>query len=108
MPTIIPINPIPNQALTIRLVDSRYVLVLKEAGGVMAASIERDGAAIVSGMRCVAGTPVLPYRYLWEEFGNFIFTGPEDGTIPYYEQFGTEIFLVFSTPAEIAAAVDNG
>lgn len=108
MSTVVPLEAIPNQSLTIRLDGVRYALEIKEAGGVMAVTIARDGVPLVTGARCVAGAPLLPYRHLWAGFGNFIFTDSrEDGSIPYFEDFGSAVFLVYSSAAEIAEVVGN-
>jgi hypothetical protein len=94
------IAALPNQSLTIQLDERLYVIDLREANGVMAASISRDGVALVSNIRVTAGTPLLPYRY--QESGNFIMT--TDGeAIPYWGQFNVTQFLVYLTPAELAA-----
>lgn len=94
------IAALPNQSLTIQLDERRYVIDLREANGVMSATITRDGVTIVSNIRVTAGTPLLPYRY--QEAGNFIMT--TDGeAIPYWDQFSVTQFLVYVTPAELAA-----
>ena len=104
----IPLEAIPNQSFSIRLDAHRYVLTIKEMGDVMAVTIERDSVVLVSNMRAVAGTPLLPYPYLSQEFGNFIFTNTDPEAIPYYTDFATTCKLVYSTAAEIAAAVNGG
>lgn len=99
----IPLQPIANQELSILLGGSRYVIAVKEANGVMAASIERDGVAVVRNSRLVADGLVLPYRHQWFGFGNF-FLGVEDDEIPYYPFFGVTQFLVYITPQEMKDA----
>ena len=94
------IAALANQALSIQLDERFYEIELREANGVMSASIVRDGVTLVSNIRVTAGTPLLPYRY--QEAGNFIMT--TDGeAIPYWDQFGVTQFLVYLTPAELAA-----
>lgn len=94
------IAALPNQSLTIQLDERLYDIHLREANGVMAATIARDGVTLVSAMRITAGTPLLPYRY--QEAGNFIMT--TDGeAMPYYDQFGVTQFLVYLSAAELAA-----
>lgn len=101
MSLIIPLGAVPNQSLSIRLEGSRYVLRLKEAGGMMAIDIDRDGDRVVSGMRCAAGTPLLPYEYLERQAGNFMFVSSEPGAIPYWRDFGTRTRLFYLTAAEV-------
>lgn len=94
------IAALPNQSLTVQLDGRLYSITLREANGAMAVSISRDGVRLVSNTRITAGTPLLPYRY--QEAGNFLMT--IDGeAIPYYDQFGVTQFLVYVTPAELAA-----
>jgi len=94
------IATLPNQALSIQLDERFYELELREANGVMSASIVRDGVTLVSNIRVTAGTPLLPYRY--QEAGNFILT--TDGeAIPYWDQFNVTQFLVYLSAAELAA-----
>lgn len=91
---------VPNQSLTVQIGDIRYDIGLREVGGVMSASIARDGVAVVTNVRAVGGTPLLPYQY--QEAGNFIIV--TDGEeLPYYDQFGVTQFLVYVTPDELAA-----
>lgn len=94
------IAALPNQSLSVQLAERFYDIHLREANGVMAATIERDGITLVSALRITAGTPLLPYRY--QEAGNFIMT--TDGeAIPYWDQFGVTQFLVYLTAEELAA-----
>jgi hypothetical protein len=96
---------VPNQSVNIQLNGSRYVLQVQEIGGMMAATVVRDGVRLVSGSRAVAGTPILLHAHLWSLHGDFIFTSTTEGEAPYFENFGVSSFLVFSTPDEISQAV---
>ncbi len=89
----------PNQKLSIFLDDILYDITLKEAAGIIAATIERDGVAVLSGSRVVPGYPIVPYQYL--ESGNFVFL-TDEGDYPNYEQFGITQFLVYASAAELA------
>lgn len=94
------IATLPNQALSIQLDERIYEIELREANGVMSASMVRDGVTLVSNIRVTAGTPLLPYRY--QEAGNFIMT--TDGeAIPYWDQFNVTQFLVYLSADELAA-----
>ena len=103
MSLILPLDPIPNQSLSIRLDGRRYVITVKDLGDVMGVTIVRDNVTLVENVRAAAGFPLLPYGYLWHGAGNFIFTSTEEGAIPYYTDFGTKSQLVYSSAAEIAA-----
>ena len=94
------IATLANQALSIQLDERFYEIELREANGVMSATITRDGVTLISNVRVTAGTPLLPYRY--QEAGNFIMT--TDGeAIPYWDQFNVTQFLVYLTADELAA-----
>lgn len=101
MAQILPLEAVPNQSFFIRLEEIRYFVEIKEAGGMMSATIARAGVRLVTGMRCAAGTPLLPYRYL--ETGNFMFVA-DPGVIPYFPDFGSSCLLVYLTAAEVALA----
>lgn len=97
------ILPIPNQRFGIRLDGDRYEIELKSCNNIMCVTILRNDILLVSGFRCVAGTPLLPYRYL--ERGNFIFV-TENDELPDYTKFGSTQSLVYITAQEIANARD--
>ena len=91
----VPIEAIPNQSFSIVLDESRYQITLKAAGTTMAATIERDGEEIISGMRCVVGQPLIPYQYLEGGNGNFFFL-TDNNELPYYTEFNvTQTLLYF-------------
>lgn len=94
------IAALPNQTLSIQLAERQYVIGLREANGVMAISVQRDGVDVVRNTRLLPGVPVLPYRY--QEDGNFLMT-TEGDVLPYYDQFGVTQFLVYLTADEVAA-----
>lgn len=96
----IPLAAVPNQALTIQLVERLYDISVRDVGGAMAASIDRDGVPVVSSLRITPGTPLLPYPY--QEAGNFLLT-TEGDALPDWEQFGITQFLVYVTAEELAA-----
>lgn len=96
----IPIIATPNQSLSIRVDDTRLVLRLKEARGVMVADLERDGETVILGTRVLAGEPIIPYRYL--EDGNFLLLTIDDA-LPDWTVFGASQTLVYMTAAEVDA-----
>lgn len=97
--TDVPLQAVPNQQLSIQLGLFRYDLTVKQAAGVMSASVVRDGVTILENVRLVAGTPLLPYAY--QEDGNFALT-TNDGDLPDYTQFGITQYLVYLTAEELA------
>jgi len=103
----ISIKNIPNQSLNILLDNNNYNIRLHACEdknslltGVTAVDIIRNNVRIVSGMRAVSGTPLIPYRYLQD--GNFIFTTDND-MYPNWNLFGINQFLIYASAAEIRA-----
>lgn len=96
----IPLAAIANQELSVRLDDQRLVLRLKEAQGVMVADLDRDGVRVISGVRVLAGEPIIPYRYL--ESGNFMLLTLND-ELPDWRSFTTTQNLIYLTTAEVNA-----
>lgn len=96
MPQRVPLESIPNQSLSIRLEGRRYEIRLNWGAEIMSATIIRDDEFIISGVRCVPGSFLLPYQYLEESSGNFVFE-TSNGNLPNYQDFGdTQILLYFS------------
>ncbi len=63
-----------------------------------------NNVLILSGIRAVAGFPVIPYDYL--QNGNFVFVTAND-EYPIYTRFGIDQFLIYASPDEIAE-IDAG
>ncbi len=97
---VVGLERVPNQELSVRLGGRRFVLRIKEAAGVMVADVIVDGETVLLASRIVAGTPIIPYRYL--EAGNLLLL-TDGGQLPDYAQFGITQTLVFLSAAEIAA-----
>ena len=100
MSQVVPLEAVPNQSLSIQLEENRYVLRFREIGGMMAVDISINEEIILQGERVVAGSGLIPYRYLEEGGGNFIFI-TELGDIPYYDQFGVTQTLLYVTIEEL-------
>jgi hypothetical protein len=95
----IPLEAVANQSLTITMYGSRYDISVKEAELVMELTISRDGELLISGARAVAGTPIIPYRYI--DSGYFMFN-TELGELPWWESFGSTQSLVYLSSAELS------
>lgn len=93
------LDPVANQSFSVQLDGARYVVRLVATNGVMAADIERDGVAVVTGSRVLPGVPLIPYTHL--EAGNFMLVTAGDD-LPDWPRFGVDQFLVFLTEAEIS------
>ncbi len=96
----IPLDAIPNQSLSIRLDGRRYEITVQATSGVMSATIVRDGTMLVQGMQCGASVLLLPFRYMEDNAGNFVFmTG--NGEYPDYTKFDSTHELLYVSNAEL-------
>jgi hypothetical protein len=94
----ISLDDIPNQKLSIRLDDDFYDITIKETNGCMSFDMVKNNVTILIGIRIVANTLMVPYRYL--ETGNFvILTSNED--LPYYTEFGKTQNLIYASALEL-------
>ena len=98
MTQAINVQSVPNQSLSVIFDEIRFDLTLKSVGQVMALNLTIDEQLIYSGLRVVAGTPLIPYRY--REAGNFIFI-TLDNCLPFYTRFGEDQTLIYASPAEL-------
>lgn len=92
------IKNIPNQSLTVVLDNNQWVITIKETNGCMSVSLSKNGVAIISNMRVVANTKIIPSKY--EEDGNFVFLSSTQN-LPDYTQFGITQTLVYASAAEL-------
>ena len=100
MAQTVPLQKIPNQSLTISLDGAVYDIELRSTGNMMAASVSRNGVAIIKNARAVAGGLLIPARY--QEDGNFVWLcGSYE--LPDYNKFGVTQYLVHFSAAELAA-----
>lgn len=100
----IPLEAIPNQEFTARVADQSFALRIKEANGVMVADVTAGGVRLLSAVRIVAGTPIIPYAYLGGA-GNFVLL-TDGGEMPAYEAFGVTQTLVYASAEEIAGLTE--
>jgi len=96
---IIDIAITANQSFSVTLDGNRWDFVIKQAVTSMIADVTLNDVLILSGIRIVAGTPIIPYEYLHDE-GNFLLL-TENDDIPYWEQFGIGQQLVYASFEEI-------
>ena len=92
------IQPVANQSLSIALDNIQYDITIRETNGSMSVDLTRDNQVVFQGSRVVAGTPVIPYRYL--ESGNFIFI-TQNNEQPYFTKFGNSQSLIYASPSEL-------
>lgn len=103
MPVRLVLQAVANQSFTTLLDGITYEISLKQAAGVMVATIALDGTNVLSGSRFFADTPLITYEYLEAAGGNFIMQTEADA-LPDFEQFDVTQFLFYLTAAEVADA----
>lgn len=95
----IPLSKIPNQELSVTLDSIRWTLRVKVGGNIMFADIYLDDSPVLLGQRLVAGTPLIPYRFL-QGNGNFWFL-TENDELPWWERFGIDQLLTYASAGEL-------
>ena len=95
----IEIAPNPNQTFSVTLEGSVFDVTIKEANGVMVATVARDNVVLISNSRVLPFAPIIPYPYL--EHGN-LFVSTENEEIPYYTAFGNTQMLYYLSQDDMA------
>lgn len=95
----IPLDAVPNQQMSVTLDNNRWVITVQEARGVMCATLELNGTVIIAGQRIVAGSPLIPYPYLWRNGNFWLLT--ENDELPYWDRFGIDQSLIYVSYGEL-------
>ncbi len=78
----VPLAAIPNQTISFTVDGAFWSIRLFQAIDHMYADVSRNGELLIRTTRCLAGQPLLPYKYLYlPNFGNFIFDNDVDWTM---------------------------
>jgi len=96
--SIITLQQIPNQALSVQVDGNFYEIRITAGKSTMNVDMYRNNALIISGFRIVAGSLFIAYRYL--EAGNF-FIQTVNQEIPYYPKFGSTQKLIYIPQVEL-------
>jgi hypothetical protein len=92
----IPITSVPNQSLSFNVDGAYWQLHIYQSIDNMCADVTLAGANVISGHRCLAGVPLMPYPYMHEpNYGNFVFDNIVDWT-----DFGIGCNLYYLDAAE--------
>lgn len=103
---IIPLQAIPNQRFSVEIGGVDWTFTLKVANQTMFCDIERDGEVLITGIRLVANTPIIPYRYLNQGI-NLIFL-TENDALPWYEEFTKTQSLMYWSDDDGSSANKGG
>lgn len=88
---LIPISNLPNQSLSFSADGSYWELRLYQGAENMLVDITRNSELIISGFRCVEGSLLIPFDYLWDPMsGNLVFD-----SVPNWEEFGITCSLYY-------------
>jgi hypothetical protein len=101
---LISLAAIPNQTFSMTLDNTLFDMRIFLAVNVMCCDLAVNGVPILTSARLVAGTPVIPYFYLFN--GNFLLSTLND-ELPDYTEFGASQFLVYYSQAELIGIVAN-
>ncbi len=96
----IPIQPIPSQQFNVILDGNTWDFTIQYTG-IVVITLKLNGNLIMSGMRVVANSLIIPYEYLESQSGNFTFL-TANFQLPDYTQFGLTQSLVYLNAAELA------
>lgn len=96
----------PGQQISIRLDSDFYIIRIKSAINIMACDIIKNNIIIQTGMRIVAGTPLMPNPNPPSQLqiANFVFI-TNDNEYPDYTKFNTTQFLIYASAPEVNAIV---
>jgi len=97
---IVPLQAIPNQQLLTVLDDNQWDISVRITNGTISVSLALNGVFIIENQRAVAGSLIIPAKYL--ENGNFAIV-TQNQEIPDYTQFGVTQSLIYLSPTELAA-----
>lgn len=99
----IPLQAIPNQNFTTTLDSQLYdITLVTDSLDNVYATILLNGEKVISGQRCLAGRPLIPYAYLEGDGGNFTFATLGDLN-PASENFNNTDILWYVSNAELLA-----
>lgn len=99
---VISLSAIPNQSFTTTQDNDTYNIDILEVNGCMAANVTKNGTVVCTGQRLLNGTPMIPFKYLEGQSGNFCFLCSTEDCI-YYTLFGTSQQLLYLSYSEMQA-----
>lgn len=79
-------NTLPNQKFNITVENGILEVELRTVDNITLMSVKAKGNNIVSSIRIAPNVLLMGYKYLQEQYGDFIFTTAND-EYPYYKNF---------------------
>jgi hypothetical protein len=79
---VVPLTAVANQTIDFNADGAYWTIHIYQAKTQVYADIKRSGTLLMSGIRCLGGIPLLPYKHMYlPTFGNFIFDTDADWTL---------------------------
>lgn len=79
-------NTLPNQKFNITIENGILEVELRTVDNITLMSVSVNGNNIVSSIKVAPNVLLIGYKYLQEQYGDFIFT-TTDNEYPYYKNF---------------------
>ena len=79
-------NELPNQKFSFKTENDTVEIELRTIDNITLMSMKTNGNNIVSSIKVAPNVLLLGYKYLQEQYGDFIFT-TTDNQYPYYTKF---------------------
>ena len=98
MPSIIELQNIRSQRITVRLDGLQHELRIYSTNDGMSFDLIRENEIVLQGQRVVLGTPLIPYQYISQ--GNFIIISNGE-QIPDFRLFGESQELIYFSAEEL-------
>ena len=102
----VPLQNMPNQEIETVINSNVFNIRLHTVEQMTIADVYINNVLICAGVRCVPNMAIIPFPYISESFGNFVFSCI-DANYPYYELFGASQRLIYASPEEIAEARES-
>ncbi len=78
---LIPLIQAPNQSVSFNADNALWSVHVYQTISFVCADISKNGEALINGVRCFGGIPLLQYSYMYNPtFGNFVFDTDADWT----------------------------
>jgi len=89
----IPLQDLPNQSIAFNVDGASWQIRIYQSINFMCADLKLDGEAVITGVRCFGGIPLMPYDYMrLPNFGNFYFDSDPDWT--EFGPNGTQLYYL--------------
>lgn len=93
-------NNLPNQKFNMPISNGTLEIELRTVDDITLMSVNYNGNNVVSSIKVAPNVLLLKYKYLQEQFGDFIFT-TSDNEYPYYANFNNANKLYYLDYEEV-------